>query len=196
MTFSRDFRLGRESTSAARRFVRDVLRDQPPETLDAVELMVSELATNSIRHAGTGFDLAIDVTGAQIRVEVRDIGGGEPTLRSPKPTESRGRGLQIVAAMSASWGVVPRVDGKTVWFTVATQADGKAARRQVGEAEPSDTASEDGAASAARADRSRQQPGPTNIATWLPGSCAGRTRRLRGPAPRSTTRGRSAIRCE
>jgi anti-sigma regulatory factor (Ser/Thr protein kinase) len=187
MSVSRSFRLGRESTSVARRFVRDVLQDQSPDTLDAVELMVSELATNSIRHARTGFDLSIDVTPARIRVEVSDIGGGEPTLRSPEPTEPRGRGLQIVEAMSASWGVVPTEDGKTVWFTVATQARSRSDRHRAGKAAPPDTASKDRTYSGARADRSPHKPGPTSIATGLPPTCGARTRR-RWQTPRQCRR--------
>jgi anti-sigma regulatory factor (Ser/Thr protein kinase) len=107
--------------SAARRFVRDVLRGQSRDLLDAVELMASELATNAIHHARTAFELAIEDGQGRIRVEVRDAGQGRPVPRSPAPYEQTGRGLRIVEAMSESWGVDLGSHGKTVWFTVPQQ---------------------------------------------------------------------------
>jgi anti-sigma regulatory factor (Ser/Thr protein kinase) len=106
-----------ESVTAARRFVRQELGDQASEVVDAAELMACELATNCVRHAHTGFELAID-THDPIRVEVRDSGGGRPRLRSPTPQEPSGRGLRIVEALSAQWGITPSPPGKTVWFTL------------------------------------------------------------------------------
>jgi anti-sigma regulatory factor (Ser/Thr protein kinase) len=111
---------------AARRFVRDVLREQSRELLDAVELMASELATNCIHHAKTSFELKIDDAQSQIRVEVRDSGQGRPVPRSPAPTDRTGRGLRIVEAMAEAWGVERSSSGKTVWFTVPHNAESPA----------------------------------------------------------------------
>jgi anti-sigma regulatory factor (Ser/Thr protein kinase) len=120
MTHARRFPAQPESVTAARRFVRDVLRDQSRETVDAVELMACELVTNCVQHARTDFELAIQLQG-QIRVEVRDSGQGRPVLRSPTLQEPSGRGLRIVAAMSDTWGIIPSPEGKTVWFTLTEQ---------------------------------------------------------------------------
>ena len=117
MTASRTFRCQPEAVNAARRFVRDVLSDQSLETVEAAELMASELATNCVRHAHTDFELAIHSQG-QIRIEVRDTGGGRPTLLSPTPLEPAGRGLRIVEAISDAWGVIPASNGKAVWCTL------------------------------------------------------------------------------
>jgi anti-sigma regulatory factor (Ser/Thr protein kinase) len=122
MTSVRKFRCQPESVPAARLFVRDVLRDQSRDILDAVELMASELATNCVQHAQSCFELVVNDAKRQIRVEVRDKGPGEPEPRSPAPTERSGRGLRIVEAMSESWGIDPSSGGKTVWFTVPRQA--------------------------------------------------------------------------
>jgi anti-sigma regulatory factor (Ser/Thr protein kinase) len=113
------------SVSAARRFARDALRDLPPNALEVVELMVSELATNSIRHSQSAFDVLIDRTQDEVRIEVSDLAGGTPTVRSPGPEDPRGRGLLIVEMLSEQWGVEYHTgDGKTVWFvvSVATQS--------------------------------------------------------------------------
>ncbi|MCW3068849.1 MAG: hypothetical protein JWL67_1474 [Solirubrobacterales bacterium] len=128
MTDTRRFRYEPEAVTAARRFVREVLSDQSPQTVEAAELMTSELATNCVRHARTGFEVTIRSRG-EIRIEVRDTGGGQPTRLSPEPRAPSGRGLLIVEALSDSWGVIPSSEGKTVWFTVARSgASGEAPR--------------------------------------------------------------------
>jgi anti-sigma regulatory factor (Ser/Thr protein kinase) len=117
VTSTRSFPCQPEAVTAARRFVRDVLSDHSRETVEAAELMASELATNCVRHARTDFEMAIHDKG-QVRIEVRDSGGGRPRVLSPAPQEPSGRGLRIVEAMADAWGVVPGSDGKAVWFTV------------------------------------------------------------------------------
>jgi serine/threonine-protein kinase RsbW len=103
-----------------------VLRSHPPAHVDAVELMVSELATNSVKHAHSGFKVSISDSGGEIRVEVRDTGLGQPVLRFPAPTEPSGRGLRIVEALSRAWGTVDSPHGKTVWFTLPSNAQAAA----------------------------------------------------------------------
>jgi serine/threonine-protein kinase RsbW len=123
MTDTRTFPHEPQSVPAARRFATSVLRDAGPDTLEAVELMVSELATNCIRHTDSGFDLTITRTGEDIRVEASDHAGGTPTMGSPGPTDPSGRGLKIIDMLASHWGV--RADpprGKTVWFTIADSA--------------------------------------------------------------------------
>ncbi|HTU98777.1 MAG TPA: ATP-binding protein [Solirubrobacteraceae bacterium] len=108
-----------QSVHAARRFAIDSLSGSPASTLEAVELMVSELATNCIRHERASFHITIVGSEREIRVEVTDSGSGTPTMRSPGPDEPSGRGLQIVDMLSESWGVNPEdPSGKTVWFTL------------------------------------------------------------------------------
>ena len=57
-------------------------RGENRDLIDAAELMASELTSNCVRHAGTGFDVSVSV-GEQIRVDVRDSGGGRPRPLSP-----------------------------------------------------------------------------------------------------------------
>jgi anti-sigma regulatory factor (Ser/Thr protein kinase) len=118
-TDERTFPNSPNSVTGARRFVLDTIRGVAREVSDSVALMVSELATNSIRHAGTGFRVRVDHTPAEVRVEVIDRGGGAPTVRSPAPTEPSGRGLRIVENFADSWGVRASPPGKVVWFTLA-----------------------------------------------------------------------------
>jgi anti-sigma regulatory factor (Ser/Thr protein kinase) len=115
------------SVSAARRFARDALPDLPPNALEVVELMVSELATNAIRHSQSAFDLLINRTKDDVRIEVTDRAGGTPAVRHPGPEDPRGRGLRIVEMLSQKWGVEYHTDdGKTVWFVLSTAAQSAA----------------------------------------------------------------------
>jgi anti-sigma regulatory factor (Ser/Thr protein kinase) len=123
MKETRSFEHTAASVSRARGFVEQVLHDAPAELRDVVVLMVSELATNCIRHTDSGFDLTISQAGEEIRVEAADRGGGEPAMRTAAATDTSGRGLQIVDMFSTAWGQVSRPGkGKTVWFRVSLEA--------------------------------------------------------------------------
>ena len=129
MKHTRTFSHQPESVPAARRFATSALRGVSADTLEAVELMVSELATNCIRHTDSDFELTITRAGKDIRVEATDCAGGTPEMRSPKPTDPSGRGLKIIDMLSAEWGVDQRAAaGKTVWFTVPDTAPSSAAQ--------------------------------------------------------------------
>jgi anti-sigma regulatory factor (Ser/Thr protein kinase) len=121
MRSTRSFPTGPASVGAARRFATDTLVELPGEALDAIVLMVSELATNCVRFTPGSFSVSIEDDTSRTRVDVTDRGGGEPTVRSPRPTDLSGRGLRIVGAMSDDWGVAPAESraGTTVWFTLA-----------------------------------------------------------------------------
>lgn len=119
MTRARRFSCCPQSVTAARGFVRETLREDARELVDAAELMACELATNCVQHARTDFELAISERPGEVRVEVSDAGRGRPTLRSPTVLEPSGRGLRIVEALSKAWGVVPDEGGTLVWFTLA-----------------------------------------------------------------------------
>lgn len=112
-----------ESVPAARRFTQEVLTDASAEVVATSQLLVSELASNSIRHTNSGFDLAVCVSADEIRVEATDCGAGEPKMRTSEPTDPRGRGLQIIDMFATTWGVTRLPgNGKTVWFTLAMSA--------------------------------------------------------------------------
>jgi anti-sigma regulatory factor (Ser/Thr protein kinase) len=99
---------------------------------ERASLLVSELATNAVRHAQSGFSVSIDETADAIRVEVRDAGGGIPVVGAPRLEEVSGRGLLIVKTMSDSFGIETGKAGKTVWFTLANTPE--AGRLQASEA--------------------------------------------------------------
>lgn len=128
------------SVGAARRFTAEVLDGVDAAVTEVVVLMVSELATNSVRHAASEFTVSIDRRSDEIKINVTDQGTGRPSLRAPASTEPSGRGLRIVRAFADSWGITEASDdpGKTVWFTVALRSlrpgdgDERAAERPSG----------------------------------------------------------------
>jgi len=103
------------STNAARTAVREALSAwglDDPEHL--VELVATELVSNVVRHVGEDFCLSISADGAIITLTVQDPSPELPARRIPD--EHSGRGLFIIEAVSASWGVDEiRDDGKRVW---------------------------------------------------------------------------------
>jgi anti-sigma regulatory factor (Ser/Thr protein kinase) len=121
MKMTRTFPAEATSVAAARRFAASMVTEGPTELHETVELMVSELATNCIRHVNASFEVSIERTDDSYHVEVRDEGGGRPAMRSPAPEDVSGRGLRIVDMLAARWGVRYDADaGKTVWFTLTT----------------------------------------------------------------------------
>jgi anti-sigma regulatory factor (Ser/Thr protein kinase) len=125
MRYEAQFPAVRGSVPSARRFVAAAVADVPPEISDAVALIATELASNSVQHAASGFAIRVEQLPDRIRIEVEDDGAGQPVLGSPDPEATSGRGLQIVSALADGWGVIPRerTAGKTVWATVALRAE-------------------------------------------------------------------------
>ena len=92
------------------------------QTLDDLRLLVSELVTNSVRHAGLAqsqaIELKVKLLPETVRVEVNDQGGGfQPTPRTAQSDDQSGWGLYLVSRLADRWCVTS--DGVTrVWFEV------------------------------------------------------------------------------
>jgi two-component sensor histidine kinase len=119
---TREFPAVTTSVPEARRFALTTFADLPAHVLDTVALVVSELVTNALLHAKTVFELRLEHHEAlqRIRIEVADLGSGQPEVLHPPPSQPRGRGLQIVRFLSHSWGVhwAPEAHRKTVWAEI------------------------------------------------------------------------------
>lgn len=107
----------------ARAVVRGQLRDWELDSLsDLAALLVSELVTNSLRHAtgpiGVRLVRPAGVPDALL-VEVSDPLPDPPHERSADADDESGRGIQLVAGSSRRWGTRPGRTGKTVWFELA-----------------------------------------------------------------------------
>jgi sigma-B regulation protein RsbU (phosphoserine phosphatase) len=85
--------------------------------LDDALLLVTELVTNAIVHAGTELELRLDTSSGGLRVEVVDSTPGH--LLRPQPLDDAregGRGLFLLDALASAWGSTHTRAGKAVWF--------------------------------------------------------------------------------
>ncbi|BBJ43878.1 hypothetical protein SSPO_065960 [Streptomyces antimycoticus] len=130
------------AASAARRFVRAALADWAALEVPAADrvtervadeaiLLVSELVTNAVVHAGTAVEVscALDVSDREgeppsLVVEVTDhhptrAVNGDPPDPDERPEYAGGHGLRLVAEIAESWGTTYRRATKSVWFQMA-----------------------------------------------------------------------------
>ena len=129
-TLSRRLRPHPTSVGAGRRFIRQVLQDNRRDDLcEAAELVISEVVTNALVHAGTDVQIAARVGRDGVRVEVSDGSPHLPATKNYADLASTGRGLQLLEQMVDRWGVDPHEEGKTVWFELGA-SEGLSAGRQ------------------------------------------------------------------
>ncbi len=112
---SRWFPQDPQSVAAARRTVLDAVPELSAESRGIVQLVVSELATNAVRHARSGFVVRLDRDAkGTLRIEVVDHGRERLAPLTEVGIEN-GRGLHIVERLSREWGWTRHPGGKVVW---------------------------------------------------------------------------------
>jgi anti-sigma regulatory factor (Ser/Thr protein kinase) len=113
------FSAAARNVSAARRFVADTLAAWNADAFEWAALTaVSELTTNAVLHARTGFTLSLHLDDDLLRLAVTDQSVKLPRPRSSSDQASTGRGLNVVYALAAAHGVESTSAGKTVWCVV------------------------------------------------------------------------------
>ncbi|QMU67695.1 SpoIIE family protein phosphatase [Streptacidiphilus sp. P02-A3a] len=91
------------------------------DLIDTTELLVSELATNALRHGRGDIRLRL-LRDTTLVCEVWDNGYAQPRQRRARDTDEGGRGLQLVSMLADRWGSRRTPSGKTVWFELALPA--------------------------------------------------------------------------
>ncbi len=81
-------------------------------------LIVSELITNAIRHAGSPSQLRL-IRDRTLICEVSDGSSTAPHLRRARVFDEDGRGLLLVSQLSQRWGTRQTPHGKTIWAELA-----------------------------------------------------------------------------
>jgi PAS domain S-box-containing protein len=89
------------------------------DLVDTAVLLVSELVTNALLHAGTDIGLTGSVGPDGLHVGVSDGSRHLPSRREYGPASGTGRGLLMLESMVDEWGVTQNRTGKTVWFRVS-----------------------------------------------------------------------------
>ncbi|MDP9408526.1 MAG: ATP-binding protein [Actinomycetota bacterium] len=119
--------------SEARRFVRAHAPELPPETVEVLLLLTSELVSNAVLHARTEIEVGLTVTQASVVVTVHDLDLAMPE-QDPYLHREGGWGLGLVRALADSASMTrDPAGGKTAWFRLLrgpspTVADDAAAR--------------------------------------------------------------------
>ena len=107
--------------------MRAVLRDDlavlPEQVREEVALIATELVGNAVLHARALEDgqLTIAWGVGEHGVEISVTDGGSPTepaVAVADATDTRGRGLSIVATLAARWGVEQHDSSTTVWAVI------------------------------------------------------------------------------
>jgi anti-sigma regulatory factor (Ser/Thr protein kinase) len=108
------------ATASARQALQSLNEHVDDDSLKSLQLLVTELVGNSIRHASIGAEssvgLEVGVFPDHVRAVVSDPGPGfEVTEPAPREDLAGGWGLVLVERMSRDWGV-ERSGGTRVWF--------------------------------------------------------------------------------
>ncbi|GAA2369042.1 SpoIIE family protein phosphatase [Dactylosporangium salmoneum] len=109
------------SPGLAREAIRTIAHERDlGGILDEALLLVTELTTNSVVHAGTEVDLEITAADGTLTVAVLDFHPGAIAPSYPDPAigelPERGRGLLLVEQIATAWGTMHFSGGKGVWF--------------------------------------------------------------------------------
>ncbi|MFJ2270070.1 SpoIIE family protein phosphatase [Streptomyces sp. NPDC087849] len=106
----------RTSPAIARTLVRDRLDGWgvEEETIDATELIVSELITNAVRYGTPPLHLRL-ILDRTLTCEVHDSSRVSPHLRHARTVDEGGRGLFIVSRLATHWGTRYSGNGKALW---------------------------------------------------------------------------------
>ncbi|MCX4515296.1 SpoIIE family protein phosphatase [Streptomyces sp. NBC_01619] len=103
------------TVSTARQLAARQLGEWGLESLvTPVELIVSELVTNAIRHCDGPIRLRL-IQHRVLTCEVSDTNVSQPRRRHLRTLDEHGRGLHLVAQLSRRWGSRCGPDGKVVW---------------------------------------------------------------------------------
>lgn len=101
--------------------VRELLgsagRDDLAET---AVLLVSEVVTNALLHAGTPIEVSLSLDRSGLHAEISDGSTHLPVRRQYATTAGTGRGMRMLEQMVDDWGVTRHRRGKTVWFHLVT----------------------------------------------------------------------------
>jgi anti-sigma regulatory factor (Ser/Thr protein kinase) len=96
------------------------------DQVDVLELLTSELITNSLVHARSELEVTVHHDQRGVRVSVSDLDSRRPIISPHDDGALGGRGLVLVDALADDWGVDDLPEGKAVWFRLRVATEGVA----------------------------------------------------------------------
>ena len=106
-----------------RRFVGERLsRWGMSDLRDEVQLTATELLSNGLLHVGPPLRLLVEASDGVVRIEVHDTSMVPPVRPSSPSAGLTGRGLALVDALAARWGVLRTESGKAVWAEITAES--------------------------------------------------------------------------
>jgi len=133
MVGRRDFPGIAQSAGAARRWALELLDGHAPaETLETLELLISEVVTNAVLHSDSArpgglVTVRVGVGDGLIHIEVIDDGSATsvPVIRTTNDDSLSGRGLSWVDRLACAWGTGrDDEEGGAVWFRLGHSSSG------------------------------------------------------------------------
>ncbi|MEU6061771.1 ATP-binding protein [Streptomyces sp. NPDC047097] len=103
-----------DSASAREATARFLAEYCPWADVSAVQLVVTELTANALRHAGSRWRLRLGTAGDELSVEVDDSSPAAPEPRAPDFSGGGGFGWHLVQALASRLEVRPHAAGKTI----------------------------------------------------------------------------------
>jgi anti-sigma regulatory factor (Ser/Thr protein kinase) len=108
---------GPEAAARARRELSRLRADIDPPLMETLRLLVTELVSNSVRHANAQtVVLKVLVGRSVVLTEVSDEGPGFDPAGTGQPGTESGWGLFLVERLAHRWGVSQARDSARVWF--------------------------------------------------------------------------------
>jgi anti-sigma regulatory factor (Ser/Thr protein kinase) len=109
---------GPEAAARARRALSKLRADIDPPLMETLRLLVTELVSNSVRHARADtVVLKVLVGRTVVLTEVTDEGPGfDPADTGQPGSDDSGWGLFLVERLAQRWGVTQQDAATKVWF--------------------------------------------------------------------------------
>ncbi|WP_330342244.1 ATP-binding protein [Streptomyces sp. NBC_00557] len=127
-TWDASWPLQRDPTSVrrARRLVTARLSDWAVDHVaETAELLVSELATNALRHTRGPLRLNLRLRDSRLLCEVEDTESSSPARTVADTDAEGGRGIELLDLLADAWGSTRTATGKTMWFELHTEDRGE-----------------------------------------------------------------------
>jgi anti-sigma regulatory factor (Ser/Thr protein kinase) len=109
---------GPDAAAKARRALSQLRADLDPPLMETLRLLVTELVSNSVKHASAEtISLKVLVGRSTVVTEVTDEGPGFDPDETGRPrADQTGWGLFLVERLASRWGVSQENGASKVWF--------------------------------------------------------------------------------